>query len=99
MAAARVRISCSLIFVQVLRHTSENVRPPRCIADSKRRLEEVMVPFHLARQKPQDPRSGNGPRFLLERHIQCKCGTDCNSSPMVRSPWHAAKLVLTTLYY
>src|SRR5208337_2269834 len=97
MAAARVRISCSLIFVQGLRHTSRNVRPPKCIADSKRRLEEVMVPFHLARQKPQDPHSGNGPRFLLERHIQRKCDTSRNSYPMVPAPWHAAKLVLTAL--
>jgi len=42
--------------------------------------------LQLARQKPQDPRSGNGSRFLLERHIQCKCDSDCNSYPMVPSP-------------
>ena len=95
MAAARVRISCSLIFVQVLRHTSRNVRPPRCIADSKRRLEEVMVPSGPAKASRSAFRERSP--VPAQRHVQCKCDTSRNSYPMVLSPWHAAKLVLTTL--
>src|SRR5271157_127072 len=42
--------------------------------------------LQLARQKPQDLCSENGPRFLLKRHIQCKCDSGCNWDPTVPSP-------------
>src|SRR5208337_3355772 len=84
MAAARVRISCLLILAQVAgtpRGTSGHpgASPTASVAWKRSWLL-------LARQKPQDPRSENGPRFLLERHIQCKCDTGCNWYPLVPSP-------------